>query len=258
MSALAPRVVPCLDVRGGRVVKGVQFANLRDAGDPVACAARYEREGADELVILDVSATLEERQAELQTVARVREVLGIPLTVGGGVHDEERALALLTAGADKVGINSAAVADPTLVTRLAKRFGTQCTVVAIDAFRARDSWRIKVASASREVPLDAVEWAREVVRRGAGEILLTSIDRDGTRSGYDTDLVRAVVEAVDVPVIASGGARCPTHLVEAARAGAGALLAASIFHDGDFTVAETKNALIAAGVAVRPTCEVTS
>lgn len=255
MSTLAPRVVPCLDVRGGRVVKGVQFADLRDAGDPVECASRYEREGADELVLLDVSATLEEREAELETVARVREVIGIPLTVGGGVRDEERARALLCAGADKIAVNSAAVRDPTLVARLADRFGSQCSVVAIDAFRVPSGWRIKVASASREVQLDAVEWAREVVRLGAGEILLTSIDRDGTRSGYDTALLRAVVEAVKVPVIASGGARSPDHMVEAAQAGASALLAASIFHDGDYTVAETKRALIAAGVAVRPTEE---
>jgi imidazoleglycerol phosphate synthase cyclase subunit len=244
--------VPCLDVRGGRVVKGVNFQNLRDAGDPVECALRYEAEGADELVILDVSATLEEREAELATVARVRRVLGIPLTVGGGVRDEARALALLEAGADKVGVNSAAVADPSLIERLAARFGTQCTVVAIDAFRAGDAWCIKVASASREVPLDAVEWAREAVRRGAGEILLTSIDRDGTRSGFDCDLVRAVAEAVPVPVVASGGAKDPSHLVEAARAGAQALLAASMFHDGDYTVAEAKRALAAASVPVRP------
>ncbi|QDU66622.1 imidazole glycerol phosphate synthase subunit HisF [Engelhardtia mirabilis] len=251
-SGLARRVVPCLDTRGGRVVKGVKFQGLRDAGDPAELAARYEAAGADEIVMLDVSATIEERQAELRTVRRVRERLGIPLTVGGGVRDFESAGALLDAGADRVAVNSAAVADPALVGRLAERFGTQCIVVAIDAERVEGAYRVRVASATRAVELEAVAWAREVASMGAGEILLTSIDRDGTREGYDLDLVERVAAAVSVPVVASGGARTPADFVSAARAGAQALLAASLFHDGDFTVADVKRVLLEGGVEVRP------
>jgi len=258
---LKVRVIPCLDTRDGRVVKGVRFQELRDAGDPVALARTYEETGADELVLLDVSATPEGRGNALETVRRVRRVLSIPLTVGGGVRRIEDASALLEAGADKVGVNTAAVTEPALVGELARRFGAQCTVVAIDA-AAREPhapaagpdaspWEVVVRSGSERTGIDAVAWAREVVRLGAGEILLTSWDRDGTRSGYDLDLLAAVSAAVGVPVIASGGAASAQHLVEALRAGADAVLAASIFHDGELGVADVKRALAAAGVEVR-------
>ena len=251
---LAPRVIPCLDVRDGRVVKGVRFQGLRDAGDPVELAAAYERQGADELVMLDVSATLEGRRARLETVARLRHELSIPLTVGGGVRAIDDAAALLDAGADKVGINSAAVDNPELLGRLAERFGRQCVVIAIDASRIADSgnrWEVVVRSGSRKTGLDALAWARLAEENGAGEILLTSVDRDGTQSGYDLDLLAAVSRAVHVPVIASGGAATADHLQSALEAGAAAVLAASIFHDGRFTVAQIKHALADRGVKVR-------
>lgn len=251
---LTVRVIPCLDCAGGRVVKGIRFAHLRDAGDPVERAACYEQQGADELVLLDVSATPEERGHRLETVRAVREGLGIPLTVGGGVRSPRDAAALLESGADKVAVNTAAVARPALVTAVADRFGSQCVVVAIDAARrgsADDAWEVVVGSGTTRTGRSAVEWAREVCGRGAGEILLTSVDRDGTRSGYDLALVAAVARAVTVPVIASGGASRPDHLVAAVRAGADAVLAASIFHDGDRTVGEVKAFLAASGVEVR-------
>ena len=255
---LKARVIPCLDTRDGRVVKGVRFQGLRDAGDPVELATRYEAEGADELVLLDVSATPEGRGNALQTVRDVRRVLSIPLTVGGGVRSVEDASRLLDAGADKVGVNTAAYTTPELVTELSTRFGAQCTVVAIDAAQrlnpapaGASPWELVVRSGTERTAEDAVDWSRSVVTRGAGEILLTSWDRDGTRAGYDLPLLRAVSGAVSVPVIASGGAASADHLVEALEAGADAVLAASIFHDEETTVGSVKALLSAAGVAIR-------
>lgn len=251
--ALPPRVIPCLDVRDGRVVKGVRFQNLRDAGDPRALAAAYEEQGADELVVLDVSATNEGRRAKLATIDAVRRAISIPLTVGGGVRSDDDAAAMLDAGADKVGVNSAAVDDPALLTRLADRFGAQCVVLAIDAARAEaGGWEVVVRSGTVRTGLDAVEWARRATAAGAGEILLTSYDRDGTHSGYDLEQLRAVKQAVSVPVIASGGAANAAHLHEALHAGADAVLAASIFHDGAYTVGRIKAELADLGVAMRP------
>lgn len=249
---LARRVIPCLDVSHGRVVKGIRFQGLRDAGDPAERAALYEAQGADEIVILDVSATPEGRGHQLETVARVREVLSIPLTVGGGIRSEEDAWRLLEAGADKVSINTAAVERPTLLSEIAVRFGRQCCVLAIDAVLRDGRFEVLVKGGREGTGKDAVAWAREGEARGAGEILLTSWDRDGTRSGYDLALTRAVASAVRIPVIASGGADTPEHLAEALEAGADAVLAASIFHDGDRTVAEVKRFLAARGVVVRP------
>jgi imidazoleglycerol phosphate synthase cyclase subunit len=249
---LARRIIPCLDVSHGRVVKGIRFQGLRDAGDPAERAALYEAQGADEIVILDVSATPEGRGHQLETVTRVREVLSIPLTVGGGIRSEEDAWRLLEAGADKVSINTAAVERPTLLSEIATRFGRQCCVLAIDAALRDGRFEVLVKGGREGTGKDAVAWAREGEARGAGEILLTSWDRDGTRSGYDLALTRAVASAVRIPVIASGGADTPEHLAEALEAGADAVLAASIFHDGDRTVAEVKRFLAARGVVVRP------
>ncbi len=249
---LTARVIPCLDIDSGRVVKGIRFQGLRDAGDPVALAAAYEGQGADELVLLDVSATPEERSHARHTVAAVREVLGIPLTAGGGVRSAADAGALLEAGADKVAVNTAAVARPQILTDIAARFGSQCAVVSIDAARSGGGWEVVTRSGRERTGIDAVGWAREAVSNGAGEIVLTSWDRDGTRSGYDTRLLGAVAGAVTVPVIASGGAASTAHLVEALAAGADAVLAASIFHDGEFTVGDIKGAMAAAGISVRP------
>lgn len=252
---LTARVIPCLDVRDGRVVKGVRFQGLRDAGDPVEAARRYQDDGADELVILDVSATPEGRGNAAHTVAAVRAVLGIPLTVGGGLRTVADAERLLDAGADKVSVNTAAVADPDLLDRLARRFGAQCTVLALDAARRPgaepNAWEVVVRSGTERTGRDALAWAAEACARGAGEILLTSWDRDGTRSGYDLPLLSAMRRAVPVPVIASGGAAHAGHLLEALRAGADAVLAASIFHDGDTTPDAVKAVLAAAGVEVR-------
>ncbi|MFO1050959.1 MAG: imidazole glycerol phosphate synthase subunit HisF [Planctomycetota bacterium] len=245
---LTRRVIPCLDCRDGRVVKGVNFAGLRDAGDPVELAARYEADGADEIVLLDVAATPSERATAFDTVRGVRAVLSIPLTVGGGVRSADDAARLLDCGADKVAVNTAAVVDPTLLTALATRFGVQCTVLALDVARSE----VVVRSGRERTGRDARAWAVEAVRRGAGEILLTSHDRDGTRSGYDLALTRAIAAAVSVPVIASGGADSTTHMIEAFAAGADAVLAASILHDGDTTVARIKRELAAAGLEVRP------
>jgi len=249
---LARRIIPCLDVSHGRVVKGVRFQGLRDAGDPAERARLYEEQGADEIVILDVSATPEGRGHQLETVARVREVLAIPLTVGGGVRSTEDAWRLLEAGADKVSVNTAAVERPALLAEIATRFGRQCCVLAIDAALRDGRFEVLVKGGRERTGKDAVAWAREGERLGAGEILLTSWDRDGTRSGYDLPLTRAVASAVRIPVIASGGADTPEHLAEALEAGADAVLAASIFHDGDRTVAEVKRFLAARGVGVRP------
>ncbi len=249
---LARRIIPCLDVSHGRVVKGVRFQGLRDAGDPAERAKLYEDQGADEIVILDVSATPEGRGHQHETVRRVREVLSIPLTVGGGVRTEEDALALLEAGADKVSVNTAAVARPELLSEIAGRFGRQCCVLAIDAARRGGRFEVLVNGGRGGTGIDAVAWAQEGERRGAGEILLTSWDRDGTREGYDLELTQAVAQAVGIPVIASGGADRPEHLREAFEAGADAVLAASIFHDGDLTVGDVKLFLLEHGVHVRP------
>lgn len=253
---LTRRIIPCLDVRAGRVVKGVRFQHLRDAGDPAERAATYQADGADELVLLDVSATPEARAHATSTVAAVRAALSVPLTVGGGVRSPDDAERLLCAGADKVGVNTAAVQRPALIDEIAARFGTQCTVIAIDAARTEGAhgpaWEVVTKSGEHRTGIDAVAWAREAVDRGAGEVLLTSWDRDGTRQGYDGALLAAVSSAVETPVIASGGASCAEHLAEALAAGADAVLAASIFHDGDTTVASIKRELAAMGVHVRP------
>ena len=246
-----PRVIPCLDVRDGRVVKGVQFQNLRDAGDPAERAEAYATQGADELVVLDVSATLEGRGTTLQTVRRVRAALPIPLTVGGGVRSIADAEALLSAGADKVAINTAAVDVPERLDQLADRFGRQCIVLSIDAKRVDDGFMVLTHSGGTRRELGAAAWAAEGEARGAGEILLTSHDRDGTRSGYDLELLREVRAAINLPVIASGGAARVEDMVAALAAGADAVLAASIFHDRELTVAELKNQLAERGVEVR-------
>lgn len=254
---LTRRVIPCLDCKDGRVVKGVRFQGLRDAGDPVELAAAYEAQGADEIVVLDVSATPEGRRTAHDTVRRVRAALSIPLTVGGGIRTVDDARDLLEAGADKVSVNTAAVRDPGLLTELARRFGVQCTVLALDAARpvepvAGIEFEVVVRSGTERTGRDAAGWAREAVERGAGEILLTSWDKDGTRSGYDLGITGTLAHAVTVPVIASGGADSAAHMVAAFEAGADAVLAASIFHDGDTTVAAVKRELAAAGVPVRP------
>ncbi len=250
---LTRRIIPCLDTRDGRVVKGRQFRDLRDAGSPGGLAAAYDLSGADELVLLDVSATPDGRAHALDTVREVRATLRIPLTVGGGVRSIADAEALLNAGADKVGVNTAAIERPDLVTELATRFGRQCVTVAIDAARDGDrAWRVFSHSGANATARDAVEWAMEVEQRGAGEILLTSIDRDGTRSGFDLELVAAVSERIRLPVIASGGARTAEDFFDAIAAGADAVLAASMFHDGDTTVSEVKQYLASRGVEIRP------
>lgn len=249
---LTSRIIPCLDVSHGRVVKGVRFQGLRDAGDPAERAWLYQSQGADEIVILDVSATPEGRGHQLETVRKVRAGLAIPLTIGGGLRREEDALHLLEAGADKVSINTAAVERPELLAEIAGRFGRQCCVLAIDAAWRDGRFDVLVKGGRQSTGIDAIAWAREGERRGAGEILLTSWDRDGTRSGYDLTLTRAVAEAVRVPVIASGGADSAEHIAAAFAAGADAVLAASIFHDGDMTVGDVKLHLMEQGVRVRP------
>jgi imidazole glycerol-phosphate synthase subunit HisF len=248
---LLPRIIPCLDVKDGRVVKGIRFQGLRDAGDPVELATAYADQGADELVILDVSATPEGRGHALDVVRAVREVLPLPLTVGGGVRKIADAEALLGAGADKVATNTAAVARAGLLNELAERFGRQCTVLALDAASNGHGWEVVVRSGRDRTGMDAIEWAEEAVARGAGEILLTSWDRDGTGSGYDLELLAAMRAAVPVPIIASGGADGPKHMAEALSAGADAVLAATIFHDGHTTVADLKAELAELGVEVR-------
>jgi imidazole glycerol-phosphate synthase subunit HisF len=246
------RVIPCLDVADGRVVKGTNFVNLRDAGDPVELAERYDAEGADELIFLDITATHERRDTIVDLARRTAENVFIPFTIGGGIRSVADAQAVLDAGADKISVNSAAVARPELVSELGDRLGAQCVVLAIDA-RAdgAGSWEVFVAGGRTPTGRDVVEWAREGVERGAGEIMLTSMDRDGTEDGYDLDLTRAVSEAVGVPVIASGGAGNLDHLVEALHAGADAALAASIFHFGEFTIRQAKELLASRGLPVR-------
>ncbi len=248
---LARRIIPCLDVDGGRVVKGVQFVDIRDVGDPVELAMRYEAEGADELVFLDITASHEGRDTMMDVVRRTAEHLFIPLTVGGGVRSPDDMRAALNAGADKVAINTAALQDPGLIDACSRRFGAQCVVVAVDAKRVDDGWHVFTHGGRNDTGKDAVAWCQEAARRGAGEILLTSMDGDGTRDGYDIALLAAVAAAVDIPVIASGGCGHVQHIVEALQV-SDAALAASIFHDGDATVHEVKEALLAAGVEVRP------
>jgi cyclase len=252
MTAAFRRVVVCLDVDRGRVVKGVRFSGLRDVGDPVELAARYEAEGADEIVFLDVSATAEGRSTMLEVARRTAEVLFIPLTLGGGIRTVEDVDLALRAGADKVGINSAAVSDPGLLSAAASRFGAQCVVLSIDARRDASGYVVVTHGGRKPTDLEPVAWAREGASLGAGEILLTSIDRDGARTGYDLDLLRAVTGAVDVPVVASGGAGTAAHLIEAFRTGgADAALVAGIVHDGVVTVRDLKRDLTNAGVPVR-------
>jgi len=252
---LAKRIIPCLDVKNGRVVKGVKFENLRDAGDPVELAAFYEDQGADEIVFLDISATPEGRETMLNVVKDTASVLNVPLTVGGGVRTLDQFGKLLSAGADKVSINTAAVKNPELITAAAEEFGSQAVIVAIDAKREAQSWKVYVSAGKVPTGLDAVEWAVEAERRGAGEILLTSIDYDGTQMGYDLELTKAVSEAVRIPVIASGGAGKPEHIYEVLTEGkADAALAASIFHYKKYTVADIKRYLLERGVHVRPCC----
>jgi cyclase len=246
------RVIPCLDVAAGRVVKGVNFVDLRDAGDPVEQARLYDAAGADELCFLDITASSEQRDTIYDVVAKTASQVFLPLTVGGGVRAVDDATRLLLAGADKISVNSAAVARPDLVGELATKFGSQCVVVAIDAKRVGDRFEVFTHGGRTATGLDAVEWARRVTALGAGEILLTSMDRDGTRSGFDLALTRAVSDAVTVPVIASGGVGTLDHLVDGIReGGASAVLAASIFHFGQFTIADAKRALAEAGLPVR-------
>lgn len=251
---LKRRIIPCLDVKDGRVVKGVNFVDLRDAGDPVEAAVAYQEAGADELVFLDITATSDGRDTLTELVERISERVFIPFTVGGGIRSVEDMRRVLKAGADKVGINSAAVHRPELIAEGAERFGNQCIVCAVDARRREDGsgWEVYVAGGRKATGLDAIEWMKRVVELGAGEILLTSMDKDGTRDGYDLDLLRAATQAVDVPVIASGGVGTLEHLVEGIEAGAHAVLAASIFHFGDHTVAEARELMRSRGIPVRP------
>lgn len=251
---LKRRIIPCLDVKDNRVVKGINFVELRDAGDPVEAAVAYQAAGADELVFLDITATHENRDTLTHLVERIAERVFIPFTVGGGVRSVEDMRRLLLAGADKTGINSAAVADPDLIARGADRFGSQCVVCAVDARRRSDGsgWEVYVAGGRKPTGLDALAWMERVVSLGAGEILLTSMDKDGTRDGYDLELLAEVTRRVDVPVIASGGAGTLAHLADAITiGGAHAVLAASIFHFGEFTVGDAKKYLHDAGIAVR-------
>lgn len=253
---LARRIIPCLDVKDGRVVKGVRFLDLQDAGDPVEIAGRYDREGADELVFLDITASHEKREILIDVVRKTAEQVFMPLTVGGGVRTVEDIRALLLAGADKVSINTAAVSDPDFVRRASERFGSQCTVVAIDARAVPGrpgAWEVYTHGGRKPAGIDAIAWARRMEELGSGEILLTSMDRDGTRDGYDIPLTRAVADAVRIPVIASGGVGSLEHLLEGLTEGrADAVLAASIFHYGEHTVAEAKEYLRRRGVPVRP------
>jgi imidazole glycerol-phosphate synthase subunit HisF len=248
---LAKRIIPCLDVDAGRVVKGTRFRALRDAGDPVELAGRYDADGADELVFLDITATVEGRAATLDVVSRTAEQVFIPLTVGGGVRDADGVRELLRAGADKVSMNSAAVRDPAALARSAERFGAQCMVIAIDARRRDGGWEVCVDGGRTPTGIDAVGWAADATRRhGAGEILLTSMDRDGTGEGYDLELLRAVADATSVPLIASGGAGELRHFAEGLRI-ADAVLAASRFHDAELTIGQVKEHLAREGIPVR-------
>ena len=245
------RIIPCMDVDAGRVVKGTRFIDIRDAGDPVELAAHYDATGADELIFLDITATSDKRATVVELARRAADEVFVPFTIGGGVREVGDAQAVLDAGADKVAVNSAAVARPELVGELAAVFGAQCVVLAIDAKRRDGGWEVFVAGGRTATGRDAIAWAREGVERGAVEILLTSMDRDGTKDGYDLELTRAVAGAVDVPVIASGGVGGPEHLVDAVAAGADAVLAATVFHFGQLRIGEVKAGLAAAGIPVR-------
>ncbi|HWP68559.1 MAG TPA: imidazole glycerol phosphate synthase subunit HisF [Rectinemataceae bacterium] len=261
----ATRIIPCLDIKGGRVVKGVKFENLVDSGEPAELARRYEEEGADEIALLDISATLEERRTALEAVAAVRAAVSIPISVGGGIRSVEDAERLLNAGADRVSVNSAAVRHPELIARLAERFGVQCVIVAIDAKRgnisqthgentlavAPERWEVFIDAGKTPTGLDAVEWARRCAALGAGEILLTSIDRDGTGLGYDCELVSAIAAAARIPVVASGGATRPEHFLAGVLAGASAVLGAGAFHRRELAIMDLKNYLSNNGVEVR-------
>ncbi len=251
---LSARVIPCLDVDAGRVVKGVKFKELRDAGDPVEVAQAYEQQGADELVFLDITASSDDRATMRDVVERTVATCFMPVTVGGGIRQLEDIRCMLLAGADKVSMNTAAILNPTLINDATTTFGNQCIVVAIDAKKREDSdgWLVYTHGGRKATELDAVEWAKEVVERGAGEILLTSMDRDGTKQGYDLDLTRTVSEAVEVPVIASGGVGTPQHMCDGILQGkASAVLVASIFHFGQYTIPQTKSAMQEAGIPVR-------
>jgi len=249
---LAKRIIPCLDVTSGRVVKGINFVSLRDAGDPVEIARRYDEQGADELTFLDITASSDDRGLLLRVIEDVASQVFIPLTVGGGVREVEDVRRLLNAGADKVSINTSAVQNPKLVADASGRFGSQCIVVAIDAKRQGDRWEVFTHGGRRATGLDAVAWAQYMQKRGAGEILLTSMDRDGTREGFDIGLTRAVADAVDIPVIASGGVGTLEHLAAGILlGGADAVLAASVFHFGEFSVGKAKEYLATAGIEVR-------
>jgi cyclase len=253
--SLARRIIPCLDTDGARVVKGVNFGGLRDAGDPVVLAARYNAEGADELVILDIAASRDRRPTFLETIRRVAAELAIPLTAGGGIRTLEDGRAVVRAGADKITVNTAAVERPELISELSKEFGAQAVVLAIDAKRAGDHWDVMVRGGRESALLDAISWAKQGVAMGAGEILLTSVDRDGTQSGFDVALTSAISTAVSVPVIASGGAKLPQHFAEIFLEGAAdAALAASIFHDEVQSIHELKEFLAARGIEVRLPC----
>jgi len=249
---LSTRIIPCLDIREGRTVKGVHFEGLRDAGDPVELAARYSAEGADELVFLDITATNEKRRTLSDLVEKVAAAVSIPFTVGGGIGSVDEIRDLLHAGADKVSLNSAIVRDPELISRAADAFGTQCVVAAIDAKRVDGGWHVFTHAGTRDTGLDVLAWCAEAERRGAGEILLTSMDRDGTKAGFDTDLLRRVSDSVRLPLVASGGAGTIAHCVEAVTEGkADAVLAASIFHFREIEIAAVKGAMRAAGISVR-------
>ncbi len=253
--SLASRIIPCLDTDGKRVVKGVNFVALRDAGDPVTLAARYNAEGADELVVLDIAASRDRRPTFLETIRRVAAQLAIPLTAGGGIRGLEDARAVVRAGADKVTVNTAAVARPALISELSREFGAQAVVLAVDAKRAGDRWEVMVRGGRDSTGLDAIAWAKQGVSLGAGEILLTSVDRDGTQKGFDVPLTAAISRAVTVPVVASGGAKLPEHFLEIFTQGAAdAALAASIFHDNIQSIFELKKFLSARGVVVRLPC----
>lgn len=249
--AVAIRVIPCLDVADGRVVKGVNFLNLRDAGDPVELAAKYAAQGADELTFLDVTATVDNRSTTYDMVARTAEQVFIPLTVGGGVRSTDDVGRLLAAGADKVGVNSAAIARPALIDEIADRFGAQVLVLSLDVKRTARGFIVTTHGGRRETDLLALDWAKEAIERGAGELLVNSIDADGTKAGYDLELTAAMHELSSVPVIASGGAGALEHFAPAVHAGADAVLAASVFHNGELTVGDVKGALAADGISVR-------
>lgn len=250
---LAKRIIPCLDVTDGRVVKGTNFINLMDAGDPVECAIEYNKQSADELVFLDITATSDGRKSMVDIIAKTAEKVFIPLTVGGGIRTVEDMRIMLNSGADKVSVNSAAVADSSIIKAGAEKFGSQCIVLAIDAKRSSNGrWKVYTHGGRKETPLDAIEWAKQAVGLGAGEILLTSMDKDGTKAGYDIELTRAISEAVNVPIIASGGAGTLDHMYEVLKNGkADAVLAASIFHFGTYTIPQTKLFLRGKGIPVR-------